>query len=213
MSTKCKSKLSNIFVWIMEAPLLNIPIFIICMFFIWELLSQQDRYYFFVPIGKYAQYIEYSMLLIVGYFILKTYKNRNEKIDRCNYLSYIVLKIPFGKLILETLFFLLFGYLYYYMVLLYIHKFDIPTQQKSIEVQILDISNRGRKHCKPIASTDLFKKYNPKNKTLFYRFVKEYSFDGICMHNKYFNEGQTVILGIKESSFGMYITDIHAKVY
>jgi len=126
---------------------------------------------------------------------------------------YNIAKVPFLKMIIDSLFVLMIAYLIYYMLLLYVHKFNIPTQNTRIEVQVLDMSNRGRRGCKPLMETDFLKKYNPQNQTLFYKFIKEYSFDDICLHNMYFNEGQTIILDIKESPFGMYIANVKAKVY
>jgi len=213
MSKSCPSRLSKYISWVMKAPLINIPLFIMGMLVFWQLLSQQDRYYLFIPLGSYAKYIEYILLLVIFYFIFLAYKRRNDKVDECNFLIYYIAKVPILKTILDSFIIIFIAYGAYYILLLYMHKFNIPIQDTKVEVKILDISNRGRKSCKPLMETDFLKKYNPENQTLFYKFIKKYSFDDICLHKKYFDEGQTVILDIKESPFGMYITGIQAKVY
>ena len=213
MSKKCPPRISDFITWIMRAPLINIPIFFIGLLFLFQLLSQQDRYHLFIPVGVYAQYIEYILLVIIVYFIFLAYHKRNDKVDECNFLMYYASKVPFLKMIFDVFIILFISYLFYYLLLLYIHKLNIPTENRSLEVKALKITNRGRKSCKPLMETDFLHKYNPKDKTLFYQFMKRYSFSTICLHNAHFSEGQTVILELKESPFGTYITKIKAKVY
>jgi hypothetical protein len=213
MSKGCRSRLGDTVAWLLKAPLINIPIFIIEIIVILEVVSKIDKYYFFVPVGKYAQIIEYILIVALGYFIARAYKKRNESVDECHYLRYLFSKIPYGKFIFDTLSFILVGYLLYYSFMLYIHTFNLPVKTKNVEVQILDISNRGRKHCKPLASTDFLKNYTIEYPTFFYLFVKKYAFDSICMHHKYLQKGQTVILEVKESPLGLYITGVREKIY
>ena len=213
MSKNCPSRFSEFIIWIMRAPIINIPVFIIGMLAFWEVLSQQDTYHIFIPLGIYAQMIEYILLAIVVYFIYLAYKKRNTKVDECNYVMYHLSKVPLLKVTVQSFFTLMIAYLIYHMLLLYVHKFNIPTNNTHIEVKVLDISNRGRTSCKPLMETNFLKQYNPQKQTLFFKFIKEYSFDDICLKKKNFDEGQTIILDIEESSFGMYITNIKAKVY
>ena len=210
MSSKCPSRFSEFIIWILRAPLINIPLFVIGILLFWELLSQQDVYNLFIPLGENAKIAEYILWVIVGYIIYVIYQKRNDPVDECRF---FLLKIPIVNVVLHSMSVLMMAYLFYYMFLLYIHKFNIATNDIKIEAQVIDISNRGRNKCKPLMKTDFLKKYNPQNQTLFYKFIKKYSFDDICLHKKNFFEGQTVILDIKESPFGMYIENIKAKVY
>ena len=176
--------------------------------------GQQYAYYLFIPVGKYAVFVEYLMLIVVGYFIYRAFKKRNVSPDKCNYLMFKFSKVPFLKAIVESLLALIIGYLFYYMSLLYIHKFNLNVyNEKQFEVRVLDVSNRGRKKCKPAIKTNFLNYYNPEKPTLFYKVIKEFSFNRICLYGKHYREGQTVVFDTKETDFGLYVDNVKNKIY
>ena len=198
------------FAWILRAPLINIPLFIVGIFLFFLLLSQRRAHYLFIPAGWFAQILEFFLWLVILFAIFVIYKKRNEPVDEC---AFFLLHKPLVKVVLNSVTTIFMTYFAYFLILQFAHRFDMAINNRTLEARILHISNWGKKRCRPLAKTDILHHYHPHHQTLFYKFVNYYSFDKICLRGKHLQEGQTVVLDIKESPFGISVDRIEAKVY